>query len=47
MAPNQTCKILHSKGNHKQKRQPTEREKIFAKDKTRILNPLYQARDQI
>ena len=33
MGPNQTYKLLHSKGNHKQtKRQPTDREKIFAND---------------
>ena len=32
MGPNQTYKILDSKGNHKQnERQPTEWEKIFAK----------------
>ena len=31
MGPNQTYKLLHSKGNDKQnKRQPTEWEKIFA-----------------
>ena len=26
--------LLHSKGNHKQKRQPSEWEKIFAKEAT-------------
>ena len=32
MGPNQTLKLLPSKGNHKQnKRQPTDWEKIFAK----------------
>ena len=34
MGPNQTYKLLHSKGNHKMKRQPTEWEKIFANDVT-------------
>ena len=33
MGPNQTYKLLHSKGNHKKKkRQPTVWEKIFAND---------------
>ena len=35
MGPNQTQKLLHSKGNHKQnERQPTEWEKIFANNAT-------------
>ena len=35
MGPNQTYKLLHSKGNHTQnKKQPTEREKMFANDAT-------------
>ena len=35
MRPNQTYKLLHSKGKHKQmKRQPTEWEKVFANDVT-------------
>ena len=36
MEPNQTYKLLHSKGNYKKKkkRQPTEWEKIFANDVT-------------
>ena len=36
MGPNETSKLLHSKGNHKQdeKTQPTEWEKIFANDMT-------------
>ena len=35
MGPDQTDKILHSKGNHlKKKRQPTEWEKIVSKDAT-------------
>ena len=35
MRPNQTCKLLHSKGNHKQnERQPTEWEKLFANNAT-------------
>ena len=33
MGPNQTYKLLHSRGNHKKmKRQPTEWERIFAND---------------
>ena len=37
MGPNQTYKLLHSKGNHKKKpkRQPMEWEKMFANDATR------------
>ena len=35
MEPNQTYKLLYSKGNHKKmKRQPVEWEKIFANDAT-------------
>jgi len=34
MGPNQIYKLLHSKGNDKVKRQPTEWEKIFANDAT-------------
>ena len=36
MESNQTFKLLHSKGNHKQneKRKPTEWEKIFANNAT-------------
>ena len=35
MGPNQTYKLLHSRGNHTQnKKQPTEREKMFANDAT-------------
>ena len=36
MGPKQTYKLLHNKGNHKQKMkgQPTEWEKIFANDVT-------------
>ena len=36
MGPNQTYKLLNSKGNHfkKMKRQPTEWEKIVVKDAT-------------
>ena len=30
MEPNQTYKLLHSRGNHKMKRQPIEWEKTFA-----------------
>ena len=30
MGPNETYKVLHSKGNHKMKRQPMEWEKVFA-----------------
>ena len=32
MGPNQTCKLLHSEGKHKMKRQPMEWEKIVAND---------------
>ena len=35
MGPNQTDKLLHSKGNHNtKKRQPTELEKIVSNDAT-------------
>ena len=34
MGPNETSKLLHSKGNHKTKRQPSEWEKIFANEAT-------------
>ena len=36
MGPNETSKLLHSKGNHKQdkKKQPSEWEKIFANEST-------------
>ena len=34
MGPNQTSTLLHSKGNPKMKRQPTEWEKIFASEST-------------
>ena len=35
MGPNQTDKLLHSKGNHKTpKRQPTQWEKIVSNDAT-------------
>ena len=49
MAPNQTLKLLHSKGNHQQKRQPTEWEKIFANNTSdkglipKILNSSYNS----
>ena len=49
MGPNQTYKLLHSKGNRKQtERQPTEWEKIFANSVTnkglisKILKQLIQ-----
>ena len=45
MQPNQTYKILHSKGNHKKtKRQPTEWEKIFANDETdkSLISKIYK-----
>lgn len=32
MGTNQTYKLLHSKGNHKTKRQPIKWEKIFANE---------------
>ena len=44
MRPNQTYKLLHSKGNHKQngKRQSTDGEKILANDVTdKDLIPKY------
>ena len=34
MGPNQTDKLLHSKGNHETKRQPADWEKVFANDAT-------------
>ena len=34
MGPNETSELLHSKGNHKTKRQPSEWEKIFANEST-------------
>ena len=34
MGPNQTEKLLYTKGNHKTKRQPLEWEKICAKEVT-------------
>ena len=49
MGPNQTYKLLHSKGNHKKiiiimKRQPMKWEKIFANDMTDIYtNSSYNA----
>ena len=45
IGPNQFYKILHSKGNHKQKeRQPTEWEKIFANDEADkgLISKIYQ-----
>ena len=32
MGPNETSKLLHSKGNHKQDKKPSEWEKIFANE---------------
>ena len=34
MGPNSTDKLLHSKGNHKKKRQPMECEKVVLNDAT-------------
>ena len=34
MRPNQTYKLLHSKGNHNTKRHPMDWETIFANDKS-------------
>ena len=34
MGPNETLKLLHGKGNYKDKRQPPEWEKIFANEST-------------
>ena len=45
MGPNQTYKLLHSKGNRKQtKRQPTDWEKIFANDATdkSLISKIYK-----
>ena len=47
MGPNQTYKLLHSKGNHKKnpKRQPTECGKIFVNDATDkcVISTLYNS----
>ena len=37
MGSNQTYKLLHIKGNHKQNKKPTEWEKIFANGKGLIF----------
>ena len=46
MGPNQTYKLLYSKGNRKQKtkRQPTDWEKIFANNVTdkRLISKIYK-----
>ena len=45
MGPNQTYKLLHSKGNHKQnERQPTEWEKIYANKATNkgLISKIYK-----
>ena len=45
MGPNQTYKLLYSKGNHKQnKKKTTEWEKIFANDATNngLLSKVYE-----
>ena len=45
MGPNETSKLLHSKGNHKQtKRQPSEWEKIFANESTDkgLISKIYE-----
>ena len=45
MEPNQTYKLLHSKGNHnKMKRQPMDWEKIFANDATNkgLISKIYK-----
>jgi len=50
MGPNQTYKLLHSKGNHKKhrytqtKRQSTEWEKIFANETTNkdLISKIYK-----
>ena len=45
MGPNETEKLLHSKGNHRQNgRQPTDWEKIFANDVTykELISKIYK-----
>ena len=48
MGPNQTYKLLHSKGNHEKhenmKRPPTDWEKIFANDATAkgLISKIYK-----
>ena len=44
MGPNQTYKFLHSKGNHKVKRQPSEWEKIIANEATdkQLISKIYK-----
>ena len=44
MEPNQTYKLLHSKGNHKMKKQPTEWEKLFANNATNkgLISKIYK-----
>uniref|UniRef100_A0A8D0U4Z1 Uncharacterized protein n=1 Tax=Sus scrofa TaxID=9823 RepID=A0A8D0U4Z1_PIG len=47
--PNQTDKLLHSKGNHKKKRQPIEWEKIFSNDVTDkgLISKIYKQLTQL
>ena len=49
MGPNQTYKLLHSKGNHKTIRQPTEWEKIFAREATDkgLISKIYKQLKQL
>ena len=50
MGPNETSKLLHSKGNHKQdERQPSELEKIFANESTDkgLISKIYKQLMQV
>ena len=49
MGPNQTEQLLHSKGNHKTKRQLTEWEKLFANEATDkgLISKIYKQLRQI
>ena len=49
MGPNQSNKLLHSKGNHKKKRKPTEWEKIVANDATNkgLISKIYKQFTQL
>ena len=44
MGPNETQKLLHSKGNQKQNKKPTGWEKIFANDVTdkELISKIYK-----
>ena len=44
MGPKQTSKVLHSKGNLKQNKKPTEWEEIFASESTdkELISKIYK-----